>query len=325
MEQMNDDILVKYMLQEANEAERLLVEQWLNKSPANRKYYEDFKLIWEQSKQLEPEINVDVDAAWQKFSEKISNENEHAPRSVALPVYRQSGFRAAAMFAALVGVLTALFFITHTSSPEMLMVASGEKVITDTLPDGSVVTLNKHSTLAYPAVFAADKRQVSLKGEGFFSITPNKAKPFVIDANSTDVTVVGTTFNVKTTTDRTEVIVETGVVEVAHAENTVRIIHNQKAIVTGNAAPVTETNKDGLYTYYRSGEFICNNTPLWKLVSILNEAYNVNITFSDEETGGRVINTTFRNEPIDEILDVICQTLNLKATRNGRDILLTDR
>jgi ferric-dicitrate binding protein FerR (iron transport regulator) len=187
------------------------------------------------------------------------------------------------------------------------------------------VTLNKHSSLAYPAVFNGDKRQVTLKGEGFFAITPDKTKPFSIDANNTTVTVVGTTFNVKTTENRTEVIVETGIVEVARQTNKVRIIHNQKAIVTGNSAPIAESNNDGLYTYYRSGEFICNNTPLFKLVNILNEAYNVQISFSDEELGARVINTTFHNEPIDEIVDVICQTFNLKAVKNGKNIVLSAR
>lgn len=330
-EQMNDDMLVKYLLGEASKAEETTVANWLAESAANRKHYNDFKLIWDQSKKLEPELNIDTNAAWQRFTQRIEQEQQPelqqvvTPTRITIPFYRQTGYRAAAAIILLLGIGSFIYLLNRSSEPAMQWVSSGEKTITDTLPDGSVVVLNKHSTLSYPAVFNGNNRPVTLKGEGFFAITPNKAKPFVIDANNTSITVVGTTFNVKTSESRTEVIVETGIVEVAKRTNTVRITHHQKAIVAGDNAPVTEENKDGLYSYYRTGEFVCNNTPLYKLASILNEAYNVQISFSDEEIGGRLINTTFHDEPIEEIVDVICQTLNLKANKNGRAIILSDR
>ena len=54
---ISDDLLVKYMLGEAMPGEQLLVQDWLNEESFNRKYYEHFKLIWEESQTLAADIS----------------------------------------------------------------------------------------------------------------------------------------------------------------------------------------------------------------------------------------------------------------------------
>ncbi len=70
---ISDDLLVKYMLDEAMPGERLQVQEWLKADEANRKYYAHFKLIWDESQTLAANITVDEDAAWQKFKNKIQS------------------------------------------------------------------------------------------------------------------------------------------------------------------------------------------------------------------------------------------------------------
>ena len=50
------------------------------------------------------------------------------------------------------------------------MVVSGAETVTDTLPDGSVVVLNKKSTISYPQNFTGNTREVSMTGEAFFEV-----------------------------------------------------------------------------------------------------------------------------------------------------------
>jgi transmembrane sensor len=40
-------------------------------------------------------------------------------------------------------------------------------------------------------------RTVSLQGEAFFDVKPDAAHPFIINANGTEIRVLGTSFNVK--------------------------------------------------------------------------------------------------------------------------------
>jgi len=46
-------------------------------------------------------------------------------------------------------------------------------------------------------VFNGNDRPVEITGEGYFEVAENKAKPFRVIANGTEVKVLGTKFNVK--------------------------------------------------------------------------------------------------------------------------------
>ena len=65
------------------------------------------------------------------------------------------------------------------------------------LPDGSKVWLNSGSSIRFPTAFIEKERVVELKGEAYFEIAKNKNQPFIVHtANSMDIKVLGTQFNV---------------------------------------------------------------------------------------------------------------------------------
>ena len=65
-----------------------------------------------------------------------------------------------------------------------------------TLSDGSKVYLNAGSTLQYPKQFSATSRDVQLTGEAFFDIQSEADRPFIVSTGSTQIKVLGTSFNV---------------------------------------------------------------------------------------------------------------------------------
>lgn len=324
---MSDDVLVKHLLGEATASEREEVQQWIAASAENRKYYRHFKLIWEESKKLEPTNVVDTDEAWSRLMQRVEKDTQEVPQMPASPTRSiplwnpRSLVRVAAMLVLMVGAGWLIY--TVADGGDQMMVASSDKVLKHVLPDGSTVTLNKNSTLAYNGKFEGKTRNVTLTGEAFFDVTPDKSKPFIIDAGNSSVTVVGTSFNVKNRKDITEVIVESGIVEVAKKQKAVRLLPGQKATVSAmNDAPVTEQTTDVLHNYYRTGEFVCDGVPLRKLVTILNEAFNAHIELQDARLGNLSINTTLHTRDLNETLDVVCQTLKLRKERIGGKIIL---
>lgn len=325
---IDDDVLVKYLLGEADSEEQMAVEQWIAADAANQKHYRDMKLIWEESKKLEGQTTVSTDAAWERLMQRVEHDEKsdtatQPSRTIQFSPTRW--MRAAALLLVMVGSGWLIYLLSGAGNEQMLA-QSFDKVLITTLPDGSVVTLNKNSELSYPAHFDGGKRNVTLKGEAFFSITANKAKPFVIDAGNSSVTVVGTTFNVKSKNDVTEVIVESGMVEVAKKERSVRLAPGQKVVVSANTStPVPENVTDELYNYYRTNEFVCNATPLGKVVNTLNEAYNANIVLQNSKIASLPLSVTFHNEPIEVIVDIIAKTLNLSVEKQGNQIILKER
>ena len=83
-----------------------------------------------------------------------------------------------------------------------------------------------------------------------------------------------------------------------------------------------QVSDDKLYNYYVSKTFVCDNTPLWKLVEKLNEAYGTNIRIEREELRKLPLTVTFDEESLDTILDIISQTLMIKISRNDNEIIL---
>jgi transmembrane sensor len=318
---ITDDLLVKYLLGEANEEERLLVEEWINNDLTNKRQYEDFKKIWEESRKLALESKVDEDAAWLRFKERI-----HAPakkQAVVRKMRPLRWMRVAAIFILIVGAAIIGFLTLGEKPVENLVVASGASTKTDTLPDGSVITLNKNSELAFPSKFKGDTRTIALKGEAFFNVTPNKAKPFIIHVNDVTVRVVGTSFNVRSVNGVTEVIVETGVVQVSRNNKTVELKPKEKVRVSlQDSALVKQEEPEKLYNYYRSKEFVCDDTPLWKLVEVLKEAYGVNIIIANDSIRNLKLNTTFNNESLDRVLQIASETLGFTITEEKDRIIL---
>jgi transmembrane sensor len=317
---INDDLLVKYLLKETSPEENKGVEQWLEASDANRIYFGQFKSVWEESKNLAAVSEVNEEAAWQRFKSKLDEPKKITP---VKNISRFAWMKVAAIFIIIIGAAMIIYTLNTKPAVEMITAAAGNEVLKETLPDGSVVTLNRNSSLSYPGQFKKGTRTVALKGEAFFDVTPDKEKPFKIEVNDVIVKVVGTSFNIRSENGTTEVIVETGIVQVMHLDKSVELRPGEKlTIPLKDTALVVQKETDQLYNYYRSREFVCDNTPLWKLVDVLNKAYNTNIVIQRQQLKGLHLNTTFSNESLDRILEIISLTFNITVEKKQDSIIL---
>jgi transmembrane sensor len=321
---IDENLLAKYLTNETNEKETLMVETWMQASDENKKLFNRFLLIWEQSLHLSAPARVNPDEAWLRMQQRLKDGKVNALTPVKS--FTKGWLRIAASIIIIIGAgwLGYLFFSTNNvEQVAAVTVSSANKVTTDTLPDGTVITVNKHSTISYPSSFKGNTREVVLNGEAFFKVTPNKEKPFIIHVNDVTVRVVGTSFNIKSENGNTEVIVETGIVQVIKNKHAVRLVPKEKVITRWkDSTLVKDSVHDELYNYYRSKEFICNNTPLQELVEKLNEAYNANIIIDNDTLKNLPITTVFKDESLDNILAVISETFKIKIEKTGNQIIL---
>ncbi|HEU5168488.1 MAG TPA: FecR domain-containing protein [Chitinophagaceae bacterium] len=313
---------MKHLLGEASPEEDQAVMEWISESATHRGYYEQLRKIWDNSKKLAADSTLDVNKAWEKFQSRVNGQNEF-PK--ILKHSRFSWMRVAASVILIAGIGIAVYFLINKNNEAIEMVSqTGQNILVDTLSDGSVITLNKKSTITYPSKFTGNKRSIALKGEAFFNVAPDKKKPFIISVNDVQVTVVGTSFNIKSENGNTEVVVETGIVRVTKFGKTVELIAGEKINMHANDSIATkEAVNDKLYNYYRTKEFVCDDTPLWKLVQVVNEAYNAKIIIGRKELSDKRLTTTFNNESLEQVLEVIRLTFDITITRkeDGQIIL----
>lgn len=177
----------------------------------------------------------------------------------------------------------------QNAANQVVNIQANNQVRVDTLPDGSVVHLNKNSGISYVGTFKS-KREITLTGEAFFDVKHDEAASFTVHVNDVTVRDVGTAFNVKSKQRNTQIIVESGIVQVSRSSNAVRLTRNQMVSINpGDKQWKVEESTDNLYGYYKNPVFNAVNVPLWRLVDVLNQSYGANI---------KIENAVMRNIPI---------------------------
>lgn len=327
---IHEDLLVKYLLGESSLDEHEEVVEWLAADPANQHYFEHFKIIWQESRRLGNEAHaLDDDeqtkAAWEKFRQRIHKPSPlHAvPPASSTPVLPlRFWIRIAAILILVIGVTAISYYVRQSSAVPDKLVASNATALTDTLPDGSLITLNKRSNISYPASFKKD-RTVKLKGEAFFKIATDKEKPFRVLTNGVTITVLGTSFNVRDKGDLTEIIVESGLVRVNDSLHSILLRPSERLIIRqGDTTLSKDSTQNELYKYYSTRKFVCDNTPLSQLAVSLEEAYDVKILIPDQALARKKIVATFKDESLDQILNIIRETFQIKVSRTGDVVTL---
>jgi transmembrane sensor len=325
-----DELLAKYMMGEATAAEMEFVVQWAKQSEHNKKYFADFQLIWETAKTLKTESNLDAEASWTEFKqlreikEDSLEENTRPQGGIVKPLNSFTRWmKIAAVWISVVGIASFLYTFLN-GEPELLTLQSFNAVKTDTLSDGSVIILNKNSIITYPSKFTGKTREMKLvTGEAFFSIAHDHSKPFLVHLNDAVVKVVGTSFNIRNSKTKAEIIVETGIVEVIRKKVVIRLKPTEKvAIDYASGSVLKGVSKDNFYNYYRTEEFVANKTPLWRVIEVLNEVYEVNIQIPDKALANRTLTTTIKLGALDPILDLIANTFNVHIIHEPGQIII---
>jgi ferric-dicitrate binding protein FerR (iron transport regulator) len=218
------------------------------------------------------------------------------------------------------------------SVEEMVVTTGKTERASITLPDGSIVSLNTESRLAYlPRNYNKRERTINFSGEGYFQVHRNESTPFLINAKGLRVQVIGTIFNlsVRETNSSAILSLEEGSVMLTSTlnNNSVIVHENQKAILeylTGEITLVTDDFIDDL-SAWRRGAMVFRNTELSQVISSIEKNYGITIDagaindLSDRFTGTLPIDNLY------EALEVIELLYHLRATIAERKVMISAR
>jgi len=307
---MDYELVAKYLADEASDDEKQELENWIELSDENEQRYEELKRLWANSSGHEP-ADVNVDAAWKKFKAKRSGETDKKEAKVIPLKYYLT--RVAAVL--LIGVLI-YFIYAKLTTPEITQqtITADIQVETDTLNDGSVVTLNTNTQLSFASNFGQADRKIKLKGEAFFDVKSDASKPFTIDAGMATVTVLGTSFYVKAydSLNLFEVGVAEGKVEVSGTGGTVTLTAGEKITLDRNTqtmADVAAYNANDIF--WKSQTLVFTDQPLSAVFDRLKQAYNVDIVVYNQAILNCRLSAKFQKDPLDQVLQIIRTNFNI--------------
>ena len=192
------------------------------------------------------------------------------------------------------------------------------------LTDGSTVVLEPSSEIVVNKDFGVSSREVQLRGEGFFQVTPNANKPFLVYASEVVTRVLGTSFHIRAYENDGEVTVavKTGKVSVyANKNKTSRqVMQSAEVILTPNQQMVYHRIREVISkTLVEKPEIILPNSNLFRMqfdnaevseiFDVLEENYGVVIDYDRKLLANCRLTTSMSDEGLYERIEVICKAL----------------
>lgn len=274
---------------------------------------------------------------WKEFNLLAQWRPEHSaepnPDLLAKPRRRVRWLAWAAPLALAASVAVGLFVWTRPEpvAPAGLAANAGTRV----LEDGSTVELRGDSEIA--AAFTAGERRVALvRGEAFFTVAKNAARPFVVHANGVDVRAVGTAFNVRLEAAQVAVLVTEGRVQVTPpapaagpaAPELPTLEAGQQAVVAiGPGAPPpqvaalpAEAIERALAWQPRLLDF--DSTPLGEVVAEFNARNAVRLVLADDALAAMPIVASVRSDNVEGFVRLLESNATVRAERRGDTITL---
>lgn len=323
---------MSYLLGEANARQIDEVDKWLLLSEDNAKYLKSLELVWlETGKLIPPPVAVDSAKAWENVSSELNFKTTKEFKTQTKKTnYFKFLWQAAAIFVVIIGGYG--IFKLLTGEPEIKSLASGNQIISDTLKDGSIISLNENSTLSYPEKFDKHIRKVKLEGEAFFDVEHNKNKPFVIELNGAEIKVLGTSFNVKEILNEhiVEVYVKTGTVQLYTVNeerdtSSVIISYGEKGILNTKSGIAQKPIDEGMNANdlsWLNNTFVFDGVRLEYVAEFLKNYYDIDIEFAQDVIKDQMLTATFNNDDIEEIISIIAESFGLEIKKENYTYIL---
>jgi ferric-dicitrate binding protein FerR (iron transport regulator) len=334
MNRRNFDILLdKYLTDTCTPDEKKAVEQW-------------YALLDNPDLRLTEDVQVLKNVLWSKIEKNIQ------PQTPIVPIWRKPIFiyMAAASVLLLVSICLYIFGSKEITKFENTFIAdnsfikqknTSDKVISLILEDSSKVDLQPNAEISYPKHFETDKREVTLTGEAFFSITKNPTRPFLVYAKGTITKVLGTSFTVQALEKdkKVTVLVKTGKVSVYTAASSsnkqsdtdpetqgIVLTPNQKAVFdlkTDNIQKEIVEKPSILIPLSKTEDFTFSDAPVTDIFENMEKVYGIDLIYDEELLKNCTLTTSLTDVPMFDKLKIICSAIGAKYKEIDAHIVIT--
>jgi len=336
---MNKEILIKYFNNSCSDKEFEEFAGWVNEhalSKEGRKWsFDEWKTFDTDLKDKDKEK---YNALLNKIHYEINPQNseEKDNKTIYMQIISKWLSRAAAiLFIPLLGIVfyllsqnnfqTEEFTDATVDSLEVISPVGSRTVIQ--LSDGTEVNLNYGSKIKYPRKFTGDTREITLTGEGYFNVSHNPDKPFIMKTESLNVMALGTQFNVQSYSEdnviSTTLVDGKVVIDKKLPNNTFErigtMVPGQHLKYNTKLGEITSSTKGNINKYiaWTNGEMVFDNTPITEVARELSRKFNVEIEVADD-IKDLTYTVTFVDDPLFMVLDLMTETTPVAYKRYPR-------
>jgi ferric-dicitrate binding protein FerR (iron transport regulator) len=306
--------LAAYVAGELDHERSQHVQRWAALDPANALELRRLQDTWNMIGPIRTPTTEapDVDRAWGRLKARM--EEADVPRIRSLWSQMRPWLAAAAMLAVVFTVVR-----LWLDAPTVHVAEQTSRTLV--LDDGSTVVLAPGSELAEDM---DGRRHVKVEGIAYFEVRHDAQHPFEVHVDDVLVTVLGTAFEVRTSTDTSvlAVRVRSGQVRVEAGGDALvlkageRARFDQRLLLERTPVPTVQVWGARVLQF--------SQAPLERVVSELERMFEVRIELGNPALQRCQLTAEFDEEPISVILQVIAETFGLQLEQpEGSVYLLT--
>ena len=197
-----------------------------------------------------------------------------------------------------------------------------------TLADGTEVWLNAETEIRYPVQFTGNKRVVYLDGEAYFTVAPDKKKPFTVVSTHASVSVLGTQFNFRAYPDeqdvQTTLVSGSVIMQSEKYKQQIKLVPGEQGVLEKRSANLTKQEVNTyLYTAWKDGRFAFRDARLEDLFNILARWYDLSVFYQSPEAKDiRFTGDLNKTDDFKSILKIIEQNERVTFTVNQRTVFI---
>lgn len=288
--------LEKWLNNEATPAEMQVLNAWPD--------FDIYKKIDAHTKRMVlPEHDITSGIKALKDTPLFKKPQQKTPKVITMPML----LKIAAIF-----ILLAVSGVFITTLPTNIQAPIADNQTIE-LPDSSKITLKQNGRISYKKYGWPFNREVSLEGEAYFEVA--KGETFTVVTSTGSVSVLGTSFNIKTENDILIVSCFEGLVSVkANGISTL--------VTPGDSfsfAPTVVNNK--IYTskptwIFNESSFV--DVPLEAVLMEIEKHYKVTTTTKNIDVTLRYTGS-FTHTNLDQALQTVTLPLNLSFSKDSKN------
>lgn len=177
------------------------------------------------------------------------------------------------------------------------------------LADGTKVWLNAASSLRFPIAFSGSERLVEVRGEAYFEVARDAARPFRVKMPGEGIVeVLGTRFNINAYPENGAVRATLlhGAVKVIRGGQSKQLAPGQQAVLGGASGISLENTANlGQVMAWKEGYFWFENTKIRDIMAEVARWYDVEVMYEGRITEDGFSGRFTRDAPLSKLLQIL--------------------
>lgn len=313
-EEQLDVLITKILTGNYTQEEYDVFSTWISESSENAQEFSQIKSFWNAN--VTDRFDVLPSKGLDKLMKRV---NKSESKNLRINAFLKPVIVAATLF---IGIFLGMRFSNKTDEViQNYSFITGESISTFTLPDGSVVHLNRDSRLDYNSNFGLKNREVRLLGEAYFDVTSKENCKFIVDLEGANIVVKGTSFDAYNygTTGLKGAALVSGKIEFKVNSQSLQLTPARQIIYDSetNELKINEFDRT-LVTAWKDRLFRYKSLSFNELVEAVQREYNINIVLRADDFGDETYSGALDvGMPANGVLDIITQQADAVWRQRG--------